>query len=133
MNIVKKTERMVKMSYVFQFMIILAFSFAGEALHALIPLPVPAGIYGLVLMLAALTTKLLPLEKVREAGRFLLDIMPMMFIPAAVGLMVSWSSLKEVCIPIMIMSFVPTVLVMAVSGRVTQGVIHFEKKKEEKK
>ena len=60
------------MKYFKQFGIILTVSFLGELLHALIPLPVPASIYGLVLMLAALITGLIPLDRVREAGSFLI-------------------------------------------------------------
>ena len=82
------------MKFVRQFMIILAISFVGELLHALLPLPVPASIYGLVLMLIGLQTGILPLSAVNEAGGFLIEIMPMLFIPAGVGLMVSWGALK---------------------------------------
>ena len=42
------------MKYFRQFFIILAISFVGEILHMVLPLPVPASIYGLVLMLLAL-------------------------------------------------------------------------------
>ena len=84
------------MKFVRQFMIILAISFVGELLHALLPLPVPASIYGLVLMLIGLQTGILPLSAVNEAGGFLIEIMPMLFIPAGVGLMVSWGALKPV-------------------------------------
>ena len=37
--------------YIFQFARILAFCFLGEVLHAVLPLPVPASVYGLVLLL----------------------------------------------------------------------------------
>ena len=73
------------MKYLKQFFIILAVSFAGEVLKYIIPLPIPASIYGLVIMLFLLGTKILSLECVRETGLFLVEIMPVMFIPAAVG------------------------------------------------
>ena len=73
------------MKYLRQFMIIMIISFVGEVLKYLIPLPVPASIYGLVIMLVLLQTNLLPLESIKEAGLFLVEIMPVMFIPAAVG------------------------------------------------
>ena len=44
------------MSLVFEFGIILAVCLAGELLHALLPLPVPASIYGLCLLLLLLLT-----------------------------------------------------------------------------
>ena len=119
------------MKFVRQFMIILAISFVGELLHALLPLPVPASIYGLILMLIGLQTGILPLNAVNEAGGFLIEIMPMLFIPAGVGLMVSWGDLKPVLVPIMVTIVVTTVLVMGVSGRTAQFVLKKEEKKDE--
>ena len=119
------------MKFVRQFMIILTISFVGELLHALLPLPVPASIYGLVLMLIGLQTGILPLSAIKEAGGFLIEIMPMLFIPAGVGLMVSWGDLKPVLVPIMVTIVVTTVLVMGVSGRTAQFVLKKEEKKDE--
>ena len=118
------------MKFLKQFSIILLISFLGEILHMLIPLPVPASVYGLVLMLGALVTGILKLGQVRETATFLIEIMPVMFIPAGVGLMESWSSLQPVWIPVILITIVTTVLVMAVTGKVTQAMIGKEKKNE---
>ncbi len=118
------------MKYFRQFCIIIAISFLGEACHEWLPLPIPASIYGLLLMLAALCTHLLPLEAVKDAGKFLIDIMPVMFIPAAVGLLESWGVLHPMLVPLLVIIPVTTVLVMAVSGRVTQWVIRSEKRRK---
>ena len=118
------------MKFLKQFSIILFISFLGEILHTLIPLPVPASVYGLVLMLAALVTGILKLGQVRETAAFLIEIMPAMFIPAGVGLMESWSSLQPVWLPVILITILTTVLVMAVTGKVTQAMIGKEKKDE---
>ena len=118
------------MKFLRQFSIILFISFLGEILHTLIPLPVPASVYGLVLMLAALVTGILKLGQVRETATFLIEIMPVMFIPAGVGLMESWSSLQPVWLPVILITILTTVLVMAVTGKVTQAMIGKEKKDE---
>ena len=120
------------MKFLKQFSIILFISFLGEILHTLIPLPVPASVYGLVLMLAALVTGILKLGQVRETAAFLIEIMPVMFIPAGVGLMESWSSLQPVWLPVILITILTTVLVMAVTGKVTQAMIGKEKKDESK-
>ena len=70
------------MKYLRQFMIILLFSFLGELLKYVLPFPVPASIYGLVLLFIALETRILPLAAVKDAGKFMIEIMPLMFIPA---------------------------------------------------
>ena len=117
------------MKYLKQIFLIIVISFLGELLHALIPLPVPASIYGLILLFTALVTGLVPLVAVKETGKFLVEIMPVMFIPAAVGLLDSWPLLRESWLPYLLVTFVTTVAVMAVTGRVTQAVIRMGKEK----
>ena len=121
------------MKYVRQFWIILLISAMGEALHVLIPLPVPASVYGLVIMLIALGTHIIKLEQVKEAAEFLIEIMPVMFIPAAVGLLNAWDVLRPVVVPVVVVTVVTTVLVMGVTGQVTQRVIRWERKRKEGK
>ena len=110
-----------------QFSRILLVSLLGEILKTLLPLPIPASVYGLVLMLVFLRTGLLKVEQVRQAALFLIEIMPVMFIPAAVGLTEAWSSLAPVLLPVAVTTLFTTVLVMAVTGSVTQFVIRCRK------
>ncbi len=123
-------QRKESMKYIRQFLWILLFSFAGEMLKFLIPLPVPASIYGLLLLLAALLTGLLPLESVKEISKFLIEIMPLMFIPAAVGLLESWGALSGIFWQVAAATAVSTVLVMGVSGQVTQYLIRRQGRKQ---
>lgn len=111
-----------------QFLIILLLSLVGEGLHALLPLPVPASVYGLVLMLVCLCTGLLRLDQVDRAADFLIEIMPVMFVPAAVGLTESWGQLRPVLVPVLVIMVVTTVLVMVVTGHVTQLIIKWREK-----
>ena len=115
------------MKYLRQLLIILIFSFAGEVLHYLVPIQIPASIYGLVLLFIVLMTGLIQLSQVQETAKFLIEIMPMMFIPAGVGLLESWGVLKPILVPVILILVVSTVLVMGVSGLVTQGVMHIGK------
>lgn len=121
------------MKYLRQLLIILIFSFIGEILHSLIPIQVPASIYGLVLLFIALLTGIIQLPQVKEAAKYLIEIMPLMFIPAGVGLLESWGDLKSILIPVLLLLVVSTILVMGVSGKVTQGMIQRSKRKEAKK
>ena len=111
------------MKFVKQLLIILSISFIAEVMEYFIPLPVAASIYGLVLMLIGLVTGLLPLKEVEDAADFLVEIMPIMFIPATVGIMTSIEALKQMLVPLCVISIVSTVLVFGVTGRVTQGII----------
>lgn len=112
------------MKYLKQFGIILAISFIGEFLNNVLPLPIPASIYGIILMFLCLKTKIIPLTAVEETARFLIEAMPLMFIPAAVGLLESWDIIKGVWIQYISITIISTVVVMAVAGKITQAVIH---------
>ena len=107
------------MKYVKQFLIIMGVSCIGEGLYYLIPLPIPASIYGLVIMLALLLSKKLKLDAVKETADFLIKIMPIMFIPASVGLITYWDQLKTFWLPLLVIAAVSTLLVMVVTGKVT--------------
>ena len=111
------------MKYLRQFMIILLVSFVGELLKYAIPLPVPASIYGLVILFILLETGILKLEAVKDTAIFLIEIMPLMFIPAGVGLMESWGDLSNMLVEVIVITIVSTVLVMGISGKVTELVL----------
>lgn len=118
------------MKYLKQFLIILAISFIGEILKYIVPLPIPASIYGMVIMFICLQTKILMLDDVKSVGKFLIEIMPVMFIPAGVGLMSSWGTLKPVLVPVSVITVVVIITVMLASGWVSQLIIRRDKKKE---
>ncbi len=117
----------IKMKYLKQFLVILVIAFAGEVLKYIIPLPIPASIYGLIILFVGLLTGLIRLEQVREAGKFLIEIMPVMFIPAAVGLLESWGVLQPMFLPVIIITLLSTVVVMAATGISSQLIIRLGK------
>lgn len=116
------------MRYLFQSGRILAFCFAGEVLHAVLPLPVPASVYGLLLLLLALCFGIVRPEQVRETGLFLTGIFPLLFVPAAAGVMELWAELGVMLLPAVIAIVPVTVLVFAAAGRTTQALIHRKEK-----
>ena len=116
------------MKYVRQLLIILFVSFFGELLKYIIPLSIPASIYGMVL---ALELKILKVSDIKETSNFLIEIMPLMFVPAGVGLLDSWGALQSIWIQVVVITLISTVIVMGVSGSITQFVIRKGKKKEE--
>ena len=111
------------MKYIKQFMIIMLVSCIGELLNYFIPLPIPASIYGLVLMLVLLISKKLRIESVAETADFLVKIMPVMFIPAAVGLLTFWEQLKPILIPVIVITILSTVFVIFATGKITDLVL----------
>lgn len=121
------------MRYIKQLAVILMISFIAELMEQLIPIPVAASIYGLVLMLIGLITKIIPLEKVEGAADFLVEAMPILFIPPTVSIMASVDAIKAMLVPLVVISIVSTILIMTVTGRVSQRIIRSGKKKADRK
>ena len=107
------------MRYVKQIGIIMGITLAGEVLNHMVPLPVPAGVYGLFIMLAGSVK----LESVEGSGNFLMDTMTMMFIPATVGIVECIGEVRAVLVPFLIIIGISTLLVMAVTGCMAQWVM----------
>ena len=116
------------MKWMKQFGIILLISFVGEILEKWIPLPIPASIYGIILLFLCLKLNIIPHEAVHETGKVLIEIMPLMFIPAAVGLLETWDVIAPAWLEYVAVTVISTWVVMIVSGRVTQFVIRRKRK-----
>ena len=110
------------MKYLKQLLLILLFSLTGEALQALIPLPVPAAIYGLVLLLIALCCGVMKEEAIADTAHFLITIMPLLFVAPAVNILQNWGLIAPNLVPICIITLISTFIVFAVSGIVTQWI-----------
>lgn len=118
----------VPTKYLFQFARILVFCFLGEILHAVLPLPIPSSIYGLILLLLALRLKVIRMEDVKEVGLFLTGIFPLLFVPAAAGVMELWAEMGSMLLPILLAIFPVTVLVLITSGHTTQALVRRKQK-----
>lgn len=118
------------MSLIFQFLRIMLFCFLGELCHNFLPLPIPASVYGLMLLLAALRFGVVKLEQVRTAALFLTGIFPLLFVPAAAGVMDLWADLQAMLVPVLLALIPITILVMTVSGCVTQRLAERKEKKQ---
>lgn len=111
------------MKYMKQFGMILGITCIGEILKFFIPLPIPASIYGLILMLGLLGTKVIRVEQVKDVGEFLIEIMPLMFIPAGVGLIEAWNEVRNVLLPLSVITALSTVFVMIATGKMTDYIL----------
>lgn len=117
------------MKYIGQFTIILGISFLGEFLHYLIDLPIPSSIYGIAILFILLETRILPLSAVRETARYLIEIMPIMFIPAAAGVILVWDIIKPSLFAYALVTIISTIIVMVATGLISQYIVNRLKNK----
>lgn len=116
------------MKYFKQFLIIISICFVAEVIKSKITLPIPASIIGLLILLFLLQSKLLKPKQIKETSMFLIDIMPLMFIAPAAGLIKVWPNLSPVILPYTVIVLVSTILVMVISGLITQWIRRSETK-----
>lgn len=118
------------MQYVFQLLVILGASFLGEILNMLLPLPIPASVYGLLLLFTALMTGIVKLENVEKTGSFLIGTMSIYFIGPGVSLMTIIAKYVDSLFAVVVISFVSTLVVMAVTGKVADLLMKPSKEEE---
>ena len=118
------------MQYIFQLLVILGASFLGEICNLLLPLPIPASVYGLVLLFTALMTGIIKLENVEKAATFLIATMSIYFIAPSVSLMTVIADYVDSLLGIVVICCASTVLVMVVTGKVSQLIMEKSKPTE---
>lgn len=118
------------MEYIKQALIILLISLIGEAFNYLIPLPIPGSIYGMVLLFILLCLGFVRINQVKRVGKLLLDIMPILFIPSAVGIVSELVQIKQIWLQVIIITIVTTIITMGITGITTQAVIRHKQRKE---
>lgn len=111
------------MKYIKQVLIILGFTALGEILAKVIPFPIPAAIYGLVLMLIALGTGILKTEQIKEVSSFLISIMSVLFVPPSVRILEFWGIIGPNVAAIATIAVTTTFLVFSVSALVVQALM----------
>lgn len=117
------------MKYFNQFLIILSFSLIGEVLQRLIPVPIPASVYGIALLFLSLCAGIVKVEQVKTVGGFLTSILPVFFVSPVVGILENWALIKGAVLFIVLLVSASTITTFAISGRLTQMVVDKEEKR----
>lgn len=116
------------MKYLKQVSILFAFTFISEILNKIIPLPIPASIYGLVFLFLCLEFKIIKIDQIKDTADFLLAILPIMFVPSSVGFIKALPLMKKYGIQFLIIGVSTTFLVMIVSGLITQLILRIKRR-----
>ena len=67
-------------------------------------------------------------QQVKDAGGFLISILPILFVPTAVGILENWAMIQSDVISIFLLALLSTVVTFGIAGRITQSL----RKKEDK-
>jgi len=112
--------------------IILGIYLVGELISKGFSLPLPGNIIGMIILLLLLFAKVIKVEKIESISTFFLDHLSFFFIPAGVGLISSFSSIKDSLIYILLLCLITTAIVVISTGTIVQYVIRIKEKKIKK-
>ncbi|RAZ67697.1 CidA/LrgA family protein [Planococcus maitriensis] len=107
---------------VLQLLVLYGFLLIGEAIQALLNLPMPGSIIGFLLLFSALLLKIYPLEWIDAGATFLLSFLSLYFIPATVGVVdygPLFSGKGVLLLPIVVIS---TLMTMGAAGLASQHI-----------
>jgi holin-like protein len=96
--------------------ILLIFLALGRLIPWVTGLPIPGNVLGMVLLLAALATGLIPLALVERAADKLLNNLGLFFVPPGVGIMLHWGLIRREGLPILAALVLSTFAVLAITG-----------------
>lgn len=111
------------MKYLNQFLIILGFTLLGEVLQRVVPLPIPASVYGIAALFLSLCFGLVKVEQVKEVGGFLTSILPVLFVAPIVGILENWAQIRGLLLPMILLVLASTALTFGISGRIAQALM----------
>ncbi len=115
------------MKYLKQIVYILLFTLIGQVLERVVPFPIPGAIYGLLLLFLALCFGIVKVEDVEDVSKFLISILPVLFVTPSVNLLAYWNVVSRDLVPIISITVLTTFLILAVSGLVTQWLLKKKK------
>jgi len=80
----------------------------------------------MLLLFSALHLKWIRVDDIRLVSSFLLGYMPLFFIPAGVSVMVTYTLMEGFYLPIIVITLLSTVLVMALTAALVQYFVRKE-------
>jgi holin-like protein len=107
---------------VLQVLFIHVFLFLGAALKEIIPLPIPASMFGLILLFLALYLKIVKLEWVEKGAIWLMAELLLFFVPSAVGIVNYDDILSFQGAEIVLLIAVSTVIVLGMTALVAERI-----------
>lgn len=108
------------MSSLIQVGVLMLTMLVGTVLKELIPVPVPATIYGMILLFILLKAKVIKVHDIEPISSRLLAVLAFLFVPAGVGMINEFNSLKGHIVVVFLAIFLSNFITLFVTGHVVQ-------------
>ena len=114
--------------FILQMVLLYLIFLIGDWLQAISKIPIPGSIIGMVFLFLALTFKVIKREWLSLGSSFLLKNLPLLFVPATVGIIDYLDLFKGYGILSLIIAFVSTMLVFITSSMISEKMLKNEKR-----
>lgn len=98
------------------------FLFLGAALKHFIPLPIPASMFGLFLLFAALCCRVIKLEWIEQGAKWLMAELLLFFIPSAVGIVNYQQIFSVQGLEIVFLIVISTMIVIGITALIAEKI-----------
>lgn len=117
---------------ILQIGILYGFSLAGNFLQNTFHLPLPGNIIGLLLLLSALLLNLFKVQWISQGSGYLLAILPLLLVPATVGIMNYPSLFTGKGVFIFIIVVLSTIVTILLTAKTSQSLEQWISKRKER-
>lgn len=98
------------MNILLQIGIVIGICLVGECISALLPFILPGNIIAMILIFILLLTRVMKIDHIRQKALFLKQNMAFFLVPSSVSIIQHIDLLKEIVIPLLVISMVSTIL-----------------------
>jgi len=114
------------LKYLLQFLLLMIFVLLGEAVYAIVPLPIPSSIWGLLLLLTALLTGIVKQSQIENIANMFFVILPILFVAPAVGVLEVFGDIAEVWPAMLAVVVITYLAAMASTGWLAEVMVRIK-------
>ena len=118
------------MNILLQIGIVIGICLVGECISALLPFILPGNIIAMILIFILLLVRVMKIDHIRQKAQFLKQNMAFFLVPSSVSIIQHIDLLKEILIPLLVISMVSTILTFLATALAVNLTMKLTQKKK---
>lgn len=102
----------------------------SNGIAAIVPIPIPASVVGLVLLFVLLCLKVIKLEQVETLGTSLTSLIGFLFVPSGISVMNSLGVMQQYGVQIALVILLATIILLGATGLFSQLILSVSQKRQ---
>lgn len=108
------------MNYLKEFVILCICLMLGVATRHIINFPIPEAVYGMIYLFIAFALNIIKPDDVKKTSNGILQNLAILFVPAGVGIINSYSAIKGKTLMLIFLVVLGTAITMGVTGKIIE-------------